>query len=100
MKKKADSSNSHTHPYHSVSDKTINQQVDALFADPNAEQNYSNLWKTFQQIFKHGLDYRQGNPLKQVAKHLKDKLEEYNEKYEAENGHDIWGCSSGKKKKM
>ena len=67
-----------------VSEDTINQQVDALFKDPESEEPYKNLWQTFRQIMKHGLDHRQGNPLRRIVLHIKKAIEVAYEKHEAE----------------
>ncbi|MEM7368433.1 MAG: hypothetical protein AAF587_07495 [Bacteroidota bacterium] len=98
-KKKEASSTSHTHTPKSVSEGTINQQLDALFEDPNAEKHYNNLWKTIQNVFKHGLDYKEGNPIKGIATHLKHKVEELHEQYHDSCGEDMWGTASKRKKR-
>lgn len=55
----------------SVSEQFFNQQVDALVKDPHSEKVYSNLWTMLKQIMKHGLDYRSGNPIKGISRHIR-----------------------------
>ena len=72
--------------------------MDALFEDPNAEEPYTHLWQTIQSVFRNGLDYRQGNPIKGIVRHLKNTIEVYHNKFFDEQD-EMLGMGSYKKKK-
>jgi len=88
-----------------VTSETINKRLDDLF-DPEREDRYKHAHSTLKEVFRNGLDYQQGNPIKRVYTHIVNRIRDFAEKWENDpefrkkwenyDGYN-WGGCSGKK---
>ncbi len=83
----------------SVSPDQVKDTLDEMFLEDHPNR-FERIKQILMDIIRHGIDWRNGNPFKQIGKHIESKAKEYEAAEEARKRHEKlakrtakWGSS-------